>query len=672
MGNILKPFISSPVILNVPISIALICLISIAPVEIRGSSKSSEEIYFTVLHTNDLHSALIPHSPAVDYRPEEPGPATGGFARLGSAISEIRKQKSSIGEPVLLFDGGDFLGGSAFGWLSTRGHAPELTLMQEMGYDAVVIGNHEYDYGPDVLANYLIAAGYPEAHSQTLVLASNTTAPENHSLSSKDLYRNSGMIELENGIKVGVFGLIGKDAISVAADTGDFEFTDQHEAAKKYTGLLKERNADIIIALTHSGLEEDRKLARAVPGIDIIVGGHCHTAIYQPVHENNTIIAQAGSLGGYLGKLELAYNPETNKLRLRNTGEEKPALLGIDDNLPDQPEIDSLVKEYTLVLNDYVACSTGGLIDDILHPVASSDFPLANYPPLQETPVGNFITDAMRLVTQEITGQKVDVAIQANGSIRQNIQPGSMEHSKGMISFYEIVETIGLGYGADGNAGYPIVSVYLTGEEVRRLLEVAVLLQELLGDTFFLQFSGLRYSYNPTNALYLTVPFIDLPVPTTRAVTNAEFYTGNGFQPCGEGDYKPIEAGDETLYHMVADTYILSYLPMVGDLLPQLEIIPKNAMGEPVAIEDHSELVVHHDDGSELKVWQTVVNYAASQPAGAAGIPQLPAYYENTAGRINQAWSFPLIAWPALILVAGVTAILLFIRWRRNRNHYRA
>jgi len=88
------------------------------------------------------------------------------------------------GEPVLLLDAGDFLGGSAFAWLALRGYAAELTIMQKMGYDAVAIGNHEYDYGPDVLAQYLLKAGYPEAHQKTLVLASNTEAPPDHPLAA--------------------------------------------------------------------------------------------------------------------------------------------------------------------------------------------------------------------------------------------------------------------------------------------------------------------------------------------------------------------------------------------------------------------------------------------------------------------------------------------------------
>ncbi len=640
-------------------------LLLLLPQDVQANHNSNKEFHFTILHTNDMHSALIPHSPAIDYHPEVENSAIGGFARLATAINEIRQKKTAQNEPVLLFDAGDFLGGAAFAWLSTLERAPEISLMQEMGYDAVIIGNHEYDYGPDVLAKYLISAGYPEAHSQTMVLASNTRAPQDHLLAEQQLYKDIQTIELHNGIKIGIFSLIGKDAISVTADTGDIEFLDQHTTALDSVKRLKEQSVDIVIAITHSGIDEDRELAREVSGIDIIIGGHSHTELFEPVIESGTVIAHAGSLGKYLGQLELAYDADSKTLRIRNGENGNPALVAIDNNFSPDLHIDELVTGYTQMLNEHIKELTGGVFGNLMQVVAISDFSLENHPPLTETSVANFITDAMRIVTQEVTGNRVDIAIQANGSIRQSISPGSMEYSHGQISFYEVVETIGLGYGEDGFAGYPVVSVYLTGEEVRRLLEVAVLLQELMGDTYFLQFSGLRYDYNPTNAVLFTVPFLDLPIPTTRSVVDAELYTGDGIQPLNGDGYIPVKAGDDTLYHLVADTYILSYLPMVGDMLPNLEILPKNAAGEHVPLERHSELVVNHPDGRELKVWETVVTYAASLPANNEELPRIATYYEDTAGRINQVWTFPLVAWVWLTLALIIAVIVLLVNRRR-------
>jgi 5'-nucleotidase/UDP-sugar diphosphatase len=639
---------------------------------IPGNPKScageNEELYFCILHTNDIHSELIPHSPAVDYRPGEENPAVGGFARLATAVDEIREDKRTEGEPVLLFDAGDFLGGAPFAWLALDGYATELTIMQEMGYDAVTIGNHEYDYGPDVLAQYLSRAGYPEAHQKTLVLASNTEVPSDHPLAAQGLYRKTGMFELGNGLKVGVFGIIGKDAVLSTGETGDVQFLDQHETARQMVHELRGQGADVIVVLSHSGVGEDRELAREVPGIDVIVGGHSHTALFEPILEGDTIIVQAGCFGEYLGQLELAYNPNTGEVRARNEENYHSFLLPIDSSFACDPEINALVQEYTLVLDAYVAEVTGGEFDDVMNTVARSDFVLSNLPPLSETALGDFITDAMRFVAQEFTGQRVDIAGQADGNIRNSIFPGTMEYSAGNISFYAIGEATGVGRGLDGYPGCPIVSFYLTGEEVRRVLEIDILLQKLMADSSFLQFSGLRYSYNPANAVLLTVPFVNLPIPTTRAVVSAELYTGDGIQPVSNEEYVPLKRGDEELYHMVADAYLLLFLPLVTDILPQLGIVPKNADGEPVPLDRMDELIIHNPDGRELKVWEAVLIYAAAQASGADGIPQISDYYAGVAGRITKVWTFPLLGWLLLIVAAVVAGIIYLVFRRRKRR----
>jgi 5'-nucleotidase/UDP-sugar diphosphatase len=628
----------------------------------------TEELYFCILHTNDMHSELIPHSPAVDYRPGEESPAIGGFARLATAVDEVRESKMREGEPVLLFDAGDFLGGAPFAWLALDGYAAELTVMQEMGYDAVAIGNHEYDYGADVLGQYLLQAGYPEAHEETLVLASNTEAPSDHPLAAQGLYRKTGMFELENGLKVGVFGIVGEDAILSMGETGDMQFLEQHETARQMVDELKEQGADVIVAISHSGLAEDRELAREVAGIDIIVGGHCHTALFEPVQEGTTVIVQAGSLGMYLGQLELAYDSSTGQVRVRNEENDHPFLIPVDGRLASDPEIEALVQQYTNVLNTYIGEVTDGEFDDVMDTVARSEFDLSSLPPLSETALGNFVTDAMRFVAQEFTGKKVDIASEASGNIRNSVFPGTTEYSAGNISFYDIAEATGVGRGRDDRPGCPIASVYLTGEEVRHVLEIGVLLQELMGDSFFLHLSGLRYSYNPANAVLFTVPFLNLPIPTTRAVTSAELYSGDGVQTANSEQYVPLGRGDEELYHLVTNGYLLLFLPLVTDLLPQLEVVAKNADGEPVPMDRLDELIIRHPDGSELKVWEVVVMYALAQGSGADGIPQISGYYANVAGRITKVWTFPLLGWLLLILAAIVAGIIyLILRRRKSR-----
>ncbi|MGM0365790.1 MAG: bifunctional metallophosphatase/5'-nucleotidase [Actinomycetota bacterium] len=636
---------------------------------LAAAENTNDELLFTILHTNDEHSAVIPHSPAVDFHPQQSDPAIGGYARLASAVKDIRGRKEDAGEPVMLVSAGDFMGGSPYSWLVPQGTAAELTLMQQIGYDAVTIGNHEYDYGTDNLAAYLQAAGYPSAHDRTAVLAANTAVPAGHPLTDLGLFQDTHLIKLENGLTVGLFGIMGEKAEAVTYSHEPAVFSDRHPAASNAVAHLQKQGADIIVALTHSGVDEDRALAKAVPGIHVIIGGHSHTELHEPVVENDTVIVQTGTRLHYLGVLELAYDRQSKTLRIRNQEAIQPFLVKLDDSYPLDPETNAEIAEYTTELNALISYQTDGRFEDILDIAAVSRFPLPHHPPLQETPFANFVTDAMRIIAWEVTGERVDFAVQANGSIREGVIPGTMEHSQDKISFYDLAEPVSLGIGADGSAGYPLVSVYLTGEEIYRILEVAAILAELMGDSHFLQFSGLRYDYNQQNAILFTIPFIDQPLPTALlpgslgAVLSAERYTGNNLGD--DEQYQPIERGDQELYHLVTDTYILSFLPMVGQMLPSMEIVPKDSTGNPVPQEQLNGLIIK-TDGKELKVWQAVVEYAASQPPNEEGVPQIDPYYSQTAGRINPVWSFPLIAWPILLLLA-LTALIVFLLIRRRR-----
>jgi len=593
----------------------------VAPEETSARTKEETTLFLTILHTNDEHSALIPHSPAIDHHREKRDPTVGGFARLATAVQEIRRAKTQAGEPVLLVSAGDFLGGSAFSWLALGGLAPELSVMGAMGYDAVTLGNHEYDYGPSILARYLTTAGYPDTHNRTLLLATNTAAPDGHAFAGDDMIRQSGILQLENGLAVGLLGLIGREAIALAHTAGVVEFLDPHESTRAAVSELRTQGADIIVALSHSGLKADRELAREVPGVDVIVGGHCHSALHEPVEEGSTLIVQAGSLGRYLGQLELAYVPAAGRLRTRNDENRQPFLVPIDGSLSPHTEVEAAVGEHTTQLNMCIGQATGGAFGDVLDVVACSTFRLPNQPPLEETPAANFITDAMRLVAEEIIGRRVDVAVQANGNIRDAITPGTTEHARGKLSFYDLVEVVGLGCGADGRPGYPIVSAYLTGQELHRLVLVALLLAQYKGNSHFLQFSGLRYRYSLSGL----------------EAAKVELWTAGGLQAAhGTAGFMPLERDDagEGLYHLVTDAYVHSLLPLVAASMPHLEIVPKNDQGVPVLPSSMHELIVRHEDGVELKVWEAVVKHAADQPPGEHGIPEIPSYYRGPSGRI--------------------------------------
>lgn len=618
---------------------------------------AQEKIPFTILHTNDEHSHLISH-PTVDYHPEMENSSVGGFARLGGMVQQIRDQKSVVNEPVLLLSGGDFVGGPAFGWLALNGYAAELDLMQKIGYDAVVIGNHEFDFGTEVLANYLKTAGYPTAHEQTTVLGTNLIIPKDHPLEETSI-KKMMMKTLENGLNVGIFGLIGEDAISKTASPEPVTFELYLDAAKGAVQQLQDQGADVIISVNHSGEVEDQILAREVEGIDVIVGGHFHTPLSEPIIEGNTVIVQAGSYTEYLGQLELNWLPNEARVEIRNQETEQPFLIRLDQTAPIDPEIEREVNHYEEILSEWVGELTNGVITDIRQTIAYSDFPLKRAHK-QESAMGNFITDAMRTVTSEVTGKKVDVAVQANGAIRGSISPGSMSWSEGEVSFYDLMTTTGLGSGPDGNPGYPIVAFYLTGEEIRNAMEVSVLLSEMLMDNYFLQFSGASMEYDANRALWMTVPVIDQPLPSSSSVLSAKIFEGDGIQHA-EG-MRPLEKDDQNLYYVVTDYYIAGFLPMVGDLLPSLGIAFKNSEGELIELDE----AIVMQDGSELKVWQTVAEYAMSF-SDESGNSAIPVEYKEANNRMIQVDGGSLWFWPSVVLLILTLGVVGLVARRRRK-----
>ncbi|MGM0745717.1 MAG: 5'-nucleotidase C-terminal domain-containing protein [Bacteroidota bacterium] len=619
---------------------------------LEGRQSTELDLRFTILHTNDEHSHLIP-IPAVNDHPEYRNLAGGGVARLAGAIETVRIEKSQTDEPVLLFSAGDILGGPAFGWLPLKeGLAPELNLFQEMGYDAITIGNHEFDYGSDIYARYLSDAGYPASAEQTVILGTNVRPPQDHPLSDRGI-KNHFVKELDNGLRIGIFGLIGNDAISKTAEPGPVLFDDPFESAKKAVAELQEQDVDMIISVNHSGVAEDRQLAELLPEIDIIVGGHTHTALFGPIYVGDTIIVQAGNYMQYLGRLELSYNREIDEVSILNEENGNTFLIPIDSTINENENVSEEVNRYTEILNDWLRDFTDGGVKNIRETIAYSNFPVYRNEIQRESAIGNFVTDAMKYSAEKVLDHPIDIAVQANGAIRSDIEPGTEVWNQGEITFYDMMMAFGLGSGDDGTPGYPVVSFYLTEQEVRNALEVSILLSELMGDNYFLQFSGLNMIYNPDRAVLFTVPFVGTPIPSSRSVLRAELVSGE--------EVTPIRKDSDQLFHVVTDYYIAGFLPMVGERLPNLAITLRDENGRAISLDE----AIIMDGNQQLKVWTGVLNYVQSFGKNEDGIPIIPARYEAPEGRLTIAYTLPLWVWPVAVLLLVALIIFLIMRKRR-------
>ena len=274
---------------------------------------------FTILHTNDIHSNLIGMGPSSDYTPFtlHDDPTRGGFARLATLIATRKAARQAQG-PVLILDGGDYSMGTAFG-AAIRETGGELQLLSLMGYDATTFGNHEFDLGPDGAAQAIAVAA--EAGRVPTVVVSNTDfSADDATLGGFKRLAKAGVIRrhlvIERaGIRFGIFGVIGKEASSLAMGAGATKFADPVETAREMVTLLREtEHADVVIALSHGGMVqgedgryidgEDVRLPKAVPGIDVVIGSHSHTELPEPLIVNGrTPVVQTGKYAENLGEL---------------------------------------------------------------------------------------------------------------------------------------------------------------------------------------------------------------------------------------------------------------------------------------------------------------------------------------------------------------------------------
>ena len=583
-----------------------------------------QEVTFTILHTNDEHSALIP-APL-----SNPETALGGMARLATELRFWRDMKATQNEPLFVVSAGDFSTGTPFNWLVFDNTSPELDLMLKLRYDLVVLGNHEFDYGPEKLAEYLARVGYPAKAADTPLLSANIRIPDGHPLG--DMGITAHHIEvLPSGVKVGFFGLMGKDAADVAPYKTPVEFDPIAEAAREQIRQLKAKGAQVFIAVTHSGVAEDIELATAVPELHLIVGGHSHTLIPEPKTVGSTLVVQAGALLQYLGVLEIAFDPAKGTIRLLNAERGTPYVRQLSSEVADDPAMAAEVAVYQAALDAKIEEWTGGRVADIATVLSTTGFPLPASPELQETPMGNFVTDAIRAGVAEATGKPVDVAFMANGVIRGSFPAGP-------IPFYDLASYVGLGSGPDDSPGYPLVSAYFTGTELRRILEITILLSRFRGDTYYLQVSGLKYEFDADRAAWFRIPFKGTPIPSAMAVSNAWRVTADGDEE--------LTWEDDRLYHVVTDYYNASFLPFVGEVVPSLKLVIKDENGNPVSLDDR----IITKDGKPYKVWQAVADYAMKNPV-------MPASYQAEFQRQIPVPKTHMMVWVWLGLGALVVVI---------------
>lgn len=616
---------------------------------ISNSTESQNSI--TILFTHDMHDHFYP----VDIQEEGRISTVGGYARLYSAIKAEREKDPEL----LLVDAGDFSMGTLFQTIFAA-EAPQLKIMGKMGYDATTFGNHEFDFRSEGLANSLKAAKNSEDYLPQIVSANiSFPADDKGNLTPSLEYLKTAMDEYgvqdyftitRNDIKIGIFGLTGKDAAS-NAPMSEVKFLDVVESAKKTVDILKnEEKAELIVCLSHSGTSdkksqsEDEILAEKVPGIDVIISGHTHTKLEKPIVIGNTIIGSSGKYGENLGILNISKGPGEN-WKIDNY-----ELRPIDDSLALESDIADTIEAYKQVVQEEYLSNFKMEFDEVLAYTSFSFTPSAQLGKAHaEDTLGNLIGDAYIYAIKEAEGnnyEPITIAVVPYGTIR-----GSFV--KGDITVSDTFNVSSLGIGSDKIPGYPLLTVYLTGKELKTIAEVDASIAPIMSAAQ-LYVAGLSYTFNPHRLIFNKVTDVRLQ------------------------DIEGIRAGinDNELYRVAAGLYTAQMLSVVGDKsFGLLSIIPKTKDGTPIT--DFEKQIVYQDN-HEVKEWAAIAEYLKSFDKS-NGVPQIPLYYSEARGRkivdndtsiisiIKNPNKLALSLYLAILVIIAIIAIAIVFVKRRKK-----
>jgi 5'-nucleotidase/UDP-sugar diphosphatase len=585
---------------------------------------------FTILHTNDLHSSFIGMSPASDYTPltVNDDKTTGGYARIAAMIATRKKARESQG-PVLILDAGDFSMGTAFA-AASREIGGELQVMSHMGYDATTFGNHEFDLGPDGLGKAIGVAA--KAGRIPAVLSSNTdfaandpTLDDLRQLSKAGLIRRYVVIE-RGGIRFGIFGLLGKEAQFYTGGAGAVKFLDPVESAREVVKTLREtEKVDVVIGLSHGGVAkgkdgrystgDDVALAEAVPGIDVVIGGHSHTALQEAIIVNDrTPVVQTGKEGKNVG--ELVISVDGAKLAV-----DSYRLHPIDDSIAGDRAINDEIEKLKKGVSAAVFASRGYSVDQPLA-MTPQDLPNTFTDIAAGTILANHVTDAFRKATH------ADIGFTVNGMMRAPILRGKT----GVVTVYDVFAVAPLGAGVvDKTAGSALVTGYFTGQELKNILEFFLVDNPAHPGEMFPRTSGMRCRY-------------DLSRPKFDVVTAIEL---------GDLDrgYKAMDitGKDERLYSLTCSLYVGIILVAIPKYTKgKLPLVAKNKEGQhlksriealeaprensgyllapPGKVDKGSVATGAGKDGvREIKEWQAIMDHLRSLPVKSKGeLPVIP------------------------------------------------
>ena len=572
----------------------------------------------TILFTHDMHDHILPMA-------DEDGGEYGGFARLAALL---KQERAAAEYPVVTLDGGDFSMGTLYQTIFTT-DAPELRLMGKLGIDVTTLGNHEFDFRASGLADMLNAA-VASGDKLPAMVQVNYKPPESDT-ESWDAWRNYGISDYtiveRDGLRVAVFGLMGEDADACAPMSG-MEFEPIADAAERTVNYLEEyEKPDFIVCLSHtgtwSGEGEDYELAKAVDGIDVIISGHTHTTLNEPIQVNDTLIVSCGEYVKNLGVVTIA--KRGGEIVLKDY-----RLIPVDEAVADDPAMAELAEQYQNVVEEEYLSQFGYTFDQVLANTSFDFTPFSQFGNEQEEDtLGNLIADSYLYAVQQAEGEDyipVDFAVVGHGVIRGSFPAGD-------ITVADAFNVSSLGSGADGTPGYPLVSVYLTGDELKDAFEVDASVAPLMSGVQ-LYGAGMTWSYNTNRMIF------------------------NKVTECGQilEDGTIVSLEKDRLYRVVTGLYSAQMLGTVREKsFGLLSIVPKDAQGSEIT--DFEAHIIKNANGSEVKEWYALASYLDE-------LEQVPESYSAPEGRkvVISSWNpIEMLKAPNWITLVVLLVVILLI-----------
>ncbi len=532
------------------------------------SSALCAKVNFTILHTNDLHSyfdGVLENSDGSIVQ-------RGTYSRLAWAVKNTRAEKLKSGDDfVLLLDAGDFYSGTLFHALAPRAEIsdfPEYDFFRELSYDAITLGNHEFDAKDQGF--YVMMDKISKRKVEVPVVSTNFKTPKDLS----HIIRSSYLKEYKDAegkslMKIGFLGALGPNGCKVSKGMRQklsfHGFSDQdnkerwselYDLLKKESQQLKDEGADIIILMLHGGGEEDELIAREIPLIDVIIAGHTHEVYVKKVAE--TVVAQAGHYAKHLGVLPFQWDGQ--HLSLREEIKDGKFTLDIEEKFEKDPTIEAQIKDYQTKIDK--------ILEDEGLP-KSTNIAFRSKKELSKkfvfnSELGSFVTSKVKSSLND-HDPSIDLYFTTLGLIRTGLLKDYDYNTS------EVFKILPLGFGENYKLGTPTVSFYLSRDEVRKLLEFLIIYSSF-DKKFMPVFSdSLKVKIRPWG-----IPFINKI--SELSLNQKEF-----------SEWPP-------LIHVSTNAFVFKYISFVNKKsLGLVELIPKDKNGQKL-----SQVRTYQGEFSEL------------------------------------------------------------------------